>query len=411
MVQKDTKINNMLRRIIHRLLYRRHPWRTVSFDEIAQLYVSRLMTVFAINIINLFAAIYLFNLGYDLVFIAFFYAALYFMKVVISPLAGRYVAYYGPKRAIFAANLIRIPSLLFFLGVEQYGIWMVIAFGVVQQISSCLYDLAYLVNFSRVKHPDHAGKEIGTMQILEKAARIVSPLVGGVLATVFSPQVTIAVAVTIFTIAAWPLFLTAEQSPTKYKLEMHRIKLRKIWRTFIGEGVVGYDFVTSGVVWSLFLVAVVFTTVDDNIYAIVGLLASVGVLVSAIGAYSFGHMIDRKRGAELLTNTVILKSIIHMVRPISVMPVGAVANGLASEVATTGFGMAFLRAMFDRADDAPSRVGYMTYMEIAVNLGASIACTVFGVALLVGGMAGGFGVLFVSAAFVQLLMLFSRRYA
>lgn len=401
----------MLRNLLARLLKGRHYWRRVSFGEVGKLYASRLMTVFAINIINLFAAIYLFNLGHSLVFIAFFYAALYLLKVAVSPIAGRYVAYYGPKRAIFAANLMRIPSLLFFLGVEQYGVAMVIGFGVIQMTSACLYDLAYLVNFSRVKSVKHVGKEIGTMQILEKAARIISPLVGGVIATVFSPQVTIAVAATIFTVAAWPLFLTAEKSPTKYKLEMHRVKLRNIWRVFVGEGVVGYDFISSGLAWSLFLAAIVFATVHEEIYAIVGLLASVGVIVSAIGAHAFGQMIDRKRGGALLTNTVILKSIVHMVRPIAVTPAGAVANGLASEVMTTGFAMAFLRVMFDRADDAPSRVVFMTYMEIAVNLGASLACVVFGVALLIGGMVGGFAALFVSAAFVQLLMLFSRRYA
>lgn len=401
----------MLRRIIHRLLYGRHYWRTVSFGAIAELYVSRLMTVFAINMANLFAAIYLYNLGYSLEFIAFFYAVLYLMKAVLSPLGGRYVAYFGPKRAIFVANLMRIPSLLFFLGVEQYGVWMVVGFGVIQQLSAGLYDLAYLVKFSRIKNPEHAGKEIGTMQILEKGARVISPVAGGVIATVFSPQAMIATAAVVFSIAAWPLFLSAEKTPSKYKLEMHRVKLRQIWRTFVGEAVVGFDFITSGMAWSLFLVVVVFATADNEIYAIVGLLASAGVLVSALGAYAFGRMIDRRRGADLLTNTVILKAAVHMVRPVSVVPAGAVANGLASEVATTGFAMAFLRAMFNQADDAPSRVVYMTYMEIAVNIGAALACVVFGLALLFGGVAVGFGVIFVAAAFVQLLMLLSRRYA
>lgn len=401
----------MLKKLIHRLFRRRHYWRKLDFDEVAELYMSRLMTVFAINIINLFAAIYLYKLGYDLVFIAFFYAALYAMKVVIAPLAGRYVAYWGPKHGIFVANMLCIPSLLLFLGVEEYGIMMVIGFGIIQQVSSCLYDLAYLVDFSKVKHSDHAGKEIGTMQILEKIARVVSPVLGGVIASVVSPQAVIVLAAVVFSLAAWPLFRTAEPTPTRYKLEMHRVRLRDIWRTFVGEGVVGYDFIASGVAWTLFLAVVVFAGYGDDIYAIVGLLASLSVVMSAIGAHAFGRMIDRRRGAELLTNTVVLKSIIHMLRPISITPAGAVATGFGSELAATGYSMAFLRIMFDRADSAPSRIVYMTYMEMAVNAGAAIAAAVFGVALLLGGMTAGFAGVFVTAAFVQLLMLLSRRYA
>lgn len=401
----------MLQRILYRLLHRRHHWRRVSFDEVAQLYVSRLMTVFAINIINLFAAIYLYKLGYSLVFIALFYGALYMMKVLLSPLAGRYVAWWGPKHGIFAANMLRIPSLLFFLGVEQYGIVMVIAFGVFQQVASCLYDLSYLVDFSKVKHRDHAGKEIGTMQILEKVARIISPLAGGIIATMLSPQYAIAVAAVIFSLAAWPLFRTAEPTPTRLRLEMPRVRLREIWRVFVGESVIGFDFIASGVAWSLFLVVVVFAAYDDQIYAIVGGMASIGVVISALGAYAFGRMIDRRGGEMLLVSTSIAKAVLHMVRPVSVTPIGAVVNSMGSEVTTTGYSMAFIRVMFDGADNARSRIAYMTYMEIAINIGASLGCLLFAAALAIGGVQGGFATIFVVAAGVQMLLLLSRRLA
>ena len=55
----------MFRKLISFVFRRRHYWRSVSFDEIAELYTSRLITMFAINIVNLFAAVYLYKLGYD----------------------------------------------------------------------------------------------------------------------------------------------------------------------------------------------------------------------------------------------------------------------------------------------------------------------------------------------------------
>ena len=53
----------MLRNIFSRIFRARHYWRNVSFDEMAELYISRLITVFAINVVNLFAAVYLYKLG------------------------------------------------------------------------------------------------------------------------------------------------------------------------------------------------------------------------------------------------------------------------------------------------------------------------------------------------------------
>ena len=56
----------MFQRIISRIFKSRHYWRTLSFDEVAELYTSRLVTVFAINVVNLFAAVYLYKLGYSI---------------------------------------------------------------------------------------------------------------------------------------------------------------------------------------------------------------------------------------------------------------------------------------------------------------------------------------------------------
>lgn len=84
----------MLDRIISRIFRGRHYWRTVSFDEVAELYASRLITVFAINTINLFAAVYLYKLGYSLVFIALFYALFYAVRTPFSLVAAKYVAYF-----------------------------------------------------------------------------------------------------------------------------------------------------------------------------------------------------------------------------------------------------------------------------------------------------------------------------
>ena len=59
----------MIHRASNSLLKRRHFWRYASFSEVAELYASRLLRIFALNMISLFIAVYLYNQGYSLPFI------------------------------------------------------------------------------------------------------------------------------------------------------------------------------------------------------------------------------------------------------------------------------------------------------------------------------------------------------
>lgn len=401
----------MLQQIIHRLFRARHYWRSISFDELAELYTSRLLTVFAINIVNLFAAVYLYKLGYSIAFIAFFYAALYAMKIPYAYICARIVAFFGPKHAIFFANMLRILSLVAFALVPQFGLPAVIAFGIFQQLASALYDLAYMVDFSKVKSIDHAGREIGMMQVIEKAARIISPLVGGAIASLFSPQVTIIVAGVVFAFAALPLFRTIEPTETKARIRLGGFPWRLARRTLAAETAVGYDFVASGLTWTLFVSIAVFGASGQTLYAILGGLASLGVLISMAAAWVFGKMVDRRKGGVLLASGAVANTVAHLFRPFTTTPVGAIGINITSETATSAYAMPFTRAVFDVADRSGFRIVYLMFIEMAVNFGAALGCLVLATLVLALGVVDGMKWAFVVAAAYELLLLLARRQA
>jgi MFS family permease len=400
----------MLIKLIHLILRPRHYWRELSFDEVAELYMSRLITVFAINIVNVFAAVYLWKLGFGLVNIGLFYMWWYAMKaLVFSVPSAHYVARFGPKHAIFVANLLRIPSLIAFALVGEYGIAAIFVFGLFQQMAASLYEVAYFDDFSKVKHSDHAGKEIGYMDMIEKFARTISPLVGGLLATLISPTAAIVFAAGLFALAAWPLFRTAEPVATHVRLKLRGLPWRRIWRSYATGFADGYDFVVGGVVWTLFVSVIVLAGVGDNVYAVVGALASLGVVVASLSAYAFGQLIDKRRGAALMTVTALGKSTVHLFRPFATSVPGVAATSIASEVTTTGNLMAFMRVLFDRADTSGNRLGYLTVFRILDNLGAAAAAGIMALFIWLWGDYIGFSASFVLAAVVHLLFLLSRR--
>ena len=401
----------MLQRILTLVLRPRHYWRSVSFDEIAELYTSRLIMVFAINIVNLFAAIYLYKLGYSPLFIACFYAAIYAIKIPLAPFLAKYAAYYGPKHGVLIANIVRIVSMISFAFVPQYGLPAIIIFGVLQQISASMYNICYMINFSKVKHVLNVGKEIGTMQIIEKIAKMLSPIVGGVIASLWGPRVSILLASILFILAAVPLFRTVEPTASRMKLKFQGFPWRLARATLISQSVVGFDFVASGLVWSLFVTIFVFAELGDGIYSALGALASFGVLISVLASWTFGKMIDRRKGDVLLRAGVVANSVLHLFRPFTTNIAGVVGVNIVNETATSAYTMPFTRATFDVADSSGSRIVYMMYSEMMIDIGEALCCLLLAVGILLLGTHGGMVLVFAVTAVYELLMLTSTSQA
>ena len=80
--------------------------------------------------------------------------------------------------------------MIIFAFVPEWGLPAIVVAGAMQGLSAALYDLCHMIDFSKVKSVDHAGKEIAYMNIVEKIATGLSPLIGGMLAFVAGPQTT-----------------------------------------------------------------------------------------------------------------------------------------------------------------------------------------------------------------------------
>jgi len=169
----------MIQQLIHRLLLGRHFWRYATFSEVAELYASRMLRMLAINMSASFVSVYLYQNGYPIHFIALYWVGFFLFKVLAALPAAKYAAAFGPKHGILLSNILYIPSMLIFAFVPEWGVPAIIIAGALQGLSATLYDLCYLIDFSKVKSIDHAGKEIAYMNIVEKIATGLSPLIGG----------------------------------------------------------------------------------------------------------------------------------------------------------------------------------------------------------------------------------------
>lgn len=399
----------MLQFILHRLFRRRHFWRHATFSEIAELYASRMLRIFALRIIAVFTSVYLFQEGFSLVFIALFWAAFYGLKILFSWPAAFLIARIGPKHVTLMSNIVSAVAMVFLPFAPEYGLYVLIPWNILQALSSSSNDLAYLVDFSKVKSVVHAGKELGYMNIIEKVGTGLSPLIGGALAYFYSPESVMLFSAVLFLLSSIPLLLTAEPIATHQKLTLRGFPWKSTWRSIVAEGAVGYDVFVTGTVWSLFMTVVIFANSGSDIYFKIGAFASVALFAALASSYIFGKLIDHRRGRELLQTGVILNSLLHTLRPFIASPAGIILINSANEVATTSYSMAFMRGLFDTADRSGQRIVYLAWVEVMVNVGAALAACLLAVFFILFDSSNfGFTAFFVTSAFITLIIATPR---
>lgn len=394
----------MMQSIFHRLLERRHFWRYASFDEIAELYASRTMRVIAMNIVAGFTSVYLFEAGYNLQFIMGFWFAYYVLSAIVAFFASFFVARFGPKHGTLISNLLYVPALIALGFMPVFGVVSIVLWGVFMAVSATISRVSYMTDFSKVKNAQHAGKEIAYMNILEKVSIGVSPLIGGFIALWFGLQIVIWVAALLFALAAVPLFRTIEPTKTRQKIQFAGFPWRNTYRCIVAQSGVGFDLVTTGVVWSMFIVIVVFPGAGWDIYVKLGALSSVTIIADIAASYAYGKLIDGRRGGSLLRFSVIANGLVHAFRPFVNTPAAIVGTNIANEAETTGYNMAFLRGVFDTADYSGSRILYLAMNDIVMYSGAAIACAIlFLLSSSMGSVIGMKAYFFVAAGAVLII--------
>lgn len=365
-----------------------------------------MLRMLAINMSAVFVTVFLYQTGYSMTFIAGYWVCFYSFKALMGLPAAKYAALFGPKHGILLANLLYIPSMLIFAMMPEWGIPAIAAAAVLQASSATVYDLCHLVDFSKVKSVEHAGKEIAYMNIVEKIATRLSPLIGGVLAFVAGPKATMVAAAVLFACASIPLFKTAEPIPVRQRLVFKGFPWRVAWRSFIAETAVGFDTIASGAVWSFFVAVVILGVGTDNtVYVKLGALLSVVLIVAFASSYAYGKLIDRKRGGDLLRIMTIVNSLTYLVRPFTNTPLSVVGVNAANEAATTGYAMAFMRGMFDTADISGHRVTYLGVIEVVVNAGGALAAAGVLLFMTLFGEIEGMRLFFFIAAPITLLIM------
>jgi MFS family permease len=351
---------------VKKIIEKRHFWRTVGFNELSELYATQLLRSLSISLVGLFVPIYLYKSGFSVAAICGMFLVWTIIRPLWSWLGARLIGWYGPKHTMAIAVFVQIAYLTLILTINElhWPLWLI---GVVGSFCYGVYLMAFEVDFSKIKHSEHGGKELGYMQMFERLGAILGPVIGGLIATFIDPRFTIAIAIFVLCASLIPIFLSAEPVRQHQVVLVKGFPWRRHRRDIFVSSAFALENVVSITVWPLFLGIFVVTA---NTYAALGVLTAISTAVAFLAIFTIGRLIDDNYGKRLLNIGAYANAILHLSRIFVTSPVQALFVNVINEPLTAMYRMPFLKGRYDAADSVPGyRITYFMLIDMFLTVG------------------------------------------
>lgn len=351
----------MIQKLIHLFVRPRHYWRHVGFDELSELYSSMMFRSLAMSIVAIFIPVYLYQLGHEVWEILFFYAVVFMSQTFFTGVAALSIARFGPKHTILLSYFVQMLGLTALTQLKTHPNIPIELIAIAMGAQLALFFTAFNVDFSKVKHNVHGGKEFGWVYIMQKMGSVLGPVVGGAVAVLFGSQYIFFAALILFAVGSIPLLLTAEPTRLGQKLDFKHLSFKSIKPDIISFGAFAVENTISVVIWPLFIGVIVF---KENPYVQIGGVASLSMIAALVMARMIGTLADNKKGRSLMRFNAVFNAIVHLWRPFASGFSSVLAVGVVNESITVGYKLPYMKGMFDAADRHPGfRIVYISIME------------------------------------------------
>lgn len=355
----------MLKRTIEKLLRRSHFWRDVGFSELSELYISNMLRSVALSVFMVFIPFYLYQQHYSPAAILAFYGVFFAIRTVSDILGGFMVARFGPKHTMIASCVLQIISAGLLLSVPAYH-WHIVVLALPFGASASFFFIAYHVEFSKIKHTVKAGSELGHMQAFEKIGYFIGPFIGGVIGSVLGPRYIFLAATILLFASLVPLFQSAEPVKTRQKLRFRDLPLNAVKYDLFANACLGIENTLCINTWSFYVSVFVLT---GAVYAQLGTLSALAVLISILSAKLIGRLSDTAYARTILRTGAVLNALTYVVRPWVTNVWSVFAVNSMNEAVTAAYRMPFMKGIYSAADDLPGlRIVYIASMEASDSL-------------------------------------------
>lgn len=265
---------------------------------VREIYWSIGINGLGLSLVSIFVPIYLYNLGYSLRTILLVYMVDFAARIILQPLAGRFIARFGPKHGLVLAVFFSIIALMLLTTLRSSPnvLWLI---PLASAALNVFHFLAFMTYFARSYEEGKVSKQVSILSQLIITVTTIGPFIGGIIATALGLHIALVIAICFVLASLIPL--TASSEPfTRQRFSLRDLPWRQMKTDVLGSYGRAIEARSAKIVWPL------------AIFLLVGTYAEVGLITTI----SFLAIIIANRVATVLVKT----------RPRTIMWVGSIGN-------------------------------------------------------------------------------------
>lgn len=361
------------------LKYRPHYFSYRLNREVEEVYWHAILNGLALSMVFIFEPIYLWNLGYSLVKILWFYVQVYAWYMLLISVGAKFASRFGYKHSILVSNifyiiywaslfLIKTNPILFFVAPVFFALqksWFWPAYDADVSLSA--------INVQR-------GREIGVLFTLIQFAFVVGPFVGGYISHHFGFSTLLITASAVMLFSAYPLF----KSPEIHS--KHEFKFANLWRVFkeYPRNFFGYwGYAEDLMIMSLW--PIYMFTIVPNFFD-VGLLTTIATIAGTVLMLYVGRLIDKIDKHPIIRWSSIIYGATWFFRGMAKSLGSVLVFDTMTKAGKDVLSVPLIALTFERAGNksADYAIAYSVFYEFSLAAGKIITALI-GIAILANG--------------------------
>lgn len=261
-------------------------------DDLGELYASVSMRSFALGLAGIFIPIFLYNQGWTLTNILFFYMLFFMYSFLSAKYLGEYAVKYGSKHLMALSFSFSFASLAF-ISIDQSFLVVFCIVAPLYAVAESAYWLSNHVILTEAKESGHVGGAVAKLNILVGIFSAAGPLIGGIIGEHYGLRAAFVVSLLVLIVALRPLFVTregiSEETFDMNKLEKDKGLVRDM--ALLGIGTISNAAVV--VFWPLFIYSRTGGLIET------GLIVAISLTVTTLACWLAGRLSDNNRGRKV----------------------------------------------------------------------------------------------------------------
>jgi len=269
--------------------------------ELNHFYWSIFIMTFGESLISIFVPIYLFNLGFPIYQILFFYFLVSLFFVFFSYVGAKITARIGEKHSILISTPFVIVYYIGLIFIDS-NLFLFLILPLLLSLRLVFFNYGYHLNYINHSEKSNRGKELALIGIITLLATIFGPYFGSIIANINFTILFIISSILII-LGTIPLFFSKDKYEkidfSIYSL-FQKIKSKENRGNLISFSGYATESIIGRIIWPIFLIIII------GKISKTGLIISISMLVSLFAFHFIGKLTDKIDRIRLLKIGTIL---------------------------------------------------------------------------------------------------------